>query len=67
MDPMMLRYSMGITSRNAHAVITSLPDPDEAVADALANLEEHSPDEAALLREHTGCGRSTDWNRGEGQ
>lgn len=51
---------IGLSRRNAHVKITGVNGSKRAVRDALARLEEQSPDEAAVLREHADTGRSTD-------
>lgn len=60
----MTRMSFGMTSANAHIKFSTVDGSKRAVRDALANLEEHHPDQAALLQEHIDAGKSTDprWN-----
>jgi 16S rRNA G1207 methylase RsmC len=62
MNDFFMREYMALSMRsaNAHVVITDVDGSKRAVRDALANLEEHHPEEAALLQEHADTGKSTD-------
>lgn len=63
-DRWAMRMSFGALRPNSHVAITGVDGSKRAVAEALAQLEEAHPDEAALLQEHIDCGKSTDprWN-----
>lgn len=54
------RLGFSVTDPTAHCKVTGVDTTKRSVREALANLEEMNPDEAALLREHIDCGRSTD-------
>lgn len=66
MDPrwregmMELRLGMSVARPSALAKVTGVNGSKRAVTDALARLEEHNPEAAALMREHLDVGRSTD-------
>jgi hypothetical protein len=59
-EMMRLRMGFAVSSPNAQAKLTGADGSKRAVRDALANLEETNPDEAALLQEHLDTGKSTD-------